>query len=201
MEDSILVKLQNDGEYLGIHTYDRKHGRKGRFLLTWQTIMMLMMGTGCQIQYEMDCGNFAELWRDKDQLFVRLTWLSEYSDRSVGGFRQTIHLPKVLIFSMLEKTNTRRYLCQPDRRLAKLDWSDANKTIQKVKSRKLSRRALAKALRSYFLWPGEEVKFYNDGGYNFYFTTKSGFPKCGGLILHTGGEKTGYPYVYYSVHT
>lgn len=201
MKGSIKVELGNDGNYVGISTYERSHGSKGRFLLSWHLVMDALTGGENRSLYDTDCGNFAELWREGEHLFIRFTWLSQYDRDRVQGFIQTVRLPKKLMIAMLEEKGRRKYLCQPIRRQARIDSLNASETIRRVLKSKLTKRAFSKAMRECFMWPGDEVKLYNDGIYNFYFTTKSGFPKCGGLILHEGGERTTHPYVYYSIHT
>ena len=201
MKGSIKVELGNDGHYVGVSTYERDHGSRGRFLLSWHLIMDVLTGRENRIKYDTDCGHFAELWLEDEQLYVRFTWLSQFDRDRVQGFIQTIRLPKKLMIAMLGVKGRRMYLCQPVRRQAKIDATGVASTIQRILLNKLTRRAFIKAMRDSFQWPGDEVKLYNDGVYNFYFTTKSGFPKCGGLILHEGGERTTHPYVYYSIHT
>ena len=82
----------------------------------------------------------------------------------------------------------------------KITFLGAARTVRNVLPDKRKKRALSKAMRDAFQWPGEQVVLHNDGGCNFFFTTKSTFAICGGLILHEG-KRNGYPAVYYSVHT
>ena len=133
-------------------------------------------------------------------MHFRFTWLSSYGDRSVKGFQQDVVIPIQLVRSLLELDRDFRYLYIPPQPKAKIDISHAARTIQKIAMDKLLRHAFSKAMRDCFAWPGEGVTLYSDGQYGFYFTTRSGCPQNGGLILHKG-QKLGYPYVYYSVHT
>lgn len=200
MNGNILVDIGNEGEFVGISTYECKHGSRGRFLISWQTILTAMTGTERRITFDFDCGNFAELWREGEFLLIRFTWLSEYAGCRVQGYKQLIRIPKTLLLSMLTRKCRRKYLSQPEPRQAKIDATGVSSTIRLIVKDKLTRRAFTKAMRDLFHWPGDEVKLYKDGAYNFYFTTKSGFPKCGGLILHESGRSE-HPYIYYSIHT
>ena len=200
MQGSILVDIGSDGEFVSIRTYGKEHGQHGRFMLTWSLLLMVLMGTERRSHYDMDCGNWAELWNENEHLWIRFTWLNEYYNGRVQGFKQTIRIPKALILSMLDGKHRRKYLDRPERSTAKIDATSATGTIRAILRNKHTRRAFIKAMRDCFQWPGDEVKLYNDGVYSFYFTTRSGLPKCGGLILHDG-TRGGYPCLYYSVHT
>jgi hypothetical protein len=48
---------------------------------------------------------------------------------------------------------------------------------------KHKRRTLCKVMRDSFQWVDETVNLFNDFGDSFYFTTESGFPSNGGLVL------------------
>ena len=45
------------------------------------------------------------------------------------------------------------------------------------------RTVFCKAMRDSFQWVDETVNLFNDYGDSFYFTTESGLPSDGGLIL------------------
>lgn len=199
--NSIKVELSYDDAFIGIRTYDRVHGARGRFLLSCRTIIEAMFDADHRILYETDCGHFAEVWRQDENLTVRITWLSESSGSEVWGFRQTIEVPKERLKQLFLTKGRVRFLNHPYKPNAIITVSEsAARTIRKILKDKLTRRAFAKAMRNRFQWPNEVVTLYDDGGYNFYFVTKSGFPKNGGLILHDG-ERLGHPSIFYSVHT
>lgn len=73
MKGSIKVELGNDGNYVAISTYERDHGSRGRFLLSWHLIMGALTGSENWSLYDTDCGSFAELWREGEHLFIRFT--------------------------------------------------------------------------------------------------------------------------------
>ena len=199
--NSIKVELSYDDAFVGIRTYDRVHGARGRFLLSCRTIIEAMFDADHRILYETDCGHFAEVWRQDENLTVRITWLSESSGSEVWGFRQTLVIPREQLKQLFSQMGRIKYLNKPRINTAKIVVSEsAARTIQKILANKYARRAFSKAMRNNFNWSDEVVTLYNDGGYSFYFTTKSGCPKNGGLILHDG-EHNGHPYVHYSIHT
>lgn len=202
MKDNIKVELYNDGDYVGIRTYERNHGARGRFLIARRVMIDAMFEPEQKTTVDMDCGNFAEIWRTDKDLWVRITWLSESTTRQVWGFRQTLKIPYDRLKQILQHIGKIKYLYQPRREGAKIVASEsAGRTIQHIMEDKHTRRAFIKAMRDCFQWPNEVVTLYNDGGYSFYFVTKSGFPKNGGLILHDGMLRDGHAYLRYSVHT
>lgn len=201
MNDNILVDIGSDGEFVGISTYERKHVSRGRFLFAWAIILKVLMGKGGMTTLDTDCGHFAEVWREDEELWIRFTWLNTYGNVMVQGFKQTIRIPKSLLLSMLGTKCRRKYLCQPIRRQAKIDASNVCDEIRLILKNKYTRRAFIRAMRDCFKWPGDEVTLYRDGTYSFYFTTKSGFPKCGGLVLHESGPNPYRPEIYYAIHT
>ena len=92
------------------------------------------------------------------------------------------------------------YLYIPPEPCARIITGHAARTIREIVKDKQKRRALSKGLRDCFRWANETVTLYPDGKDSFFFTTKSGCPKNGGLILHEG-VRHGYPCLYYCVHT
>ena len=200
-DTNILVNICCDSCYLGIKTYSRENGRHGRFLLRRELIEELLMGKSPGEAYDSDMNSFAVVRLRDGFLLFQLYWLCEYSEQILTGLRQTFSLPIPEIKDLLESSIvTRSYLCKALARSAKVDHTGAARTVRNILPDKHKKRALSKAMRDAFQWPGEQVVLHNDGGCNFFFTTESTFAICGGLILHEG-TRNGYPAVYYSVHT
>ena len=118
-----------------------------------------------------------------DHLSVRFTWLNTFADGSVHGVQQSAKIPLYLIRYILRTGETVKFLYQEPATQARIDASRAGKTIRQVIGDKHKRRALCKAMRSCFQWVDETVNLFNDFGDSFYFTTESGFPSNGGLVL------------------
>lgn len=198
-EEDVKVDLTPHGQFIGINTYDRKHGKHERFLVYQETLEQ-MLTPSANSRREEDCGHYLTISRLKDALHFRITWLNSYSDSSVNGFQQDFLIPILLVGAMLEEERSITYLYSPPPGGARIAARPAAKTISRIAEDKRLRRAFSKAMRDCFNWPGEKITLYPDGKYSFFFTTASGFPKNGGLVLHEG-EKNGRRYVYYSVHT
>lgn len=197
---NVLVTLVQSKQFIGVKTYCRAHGSHGRFLIFRETLLKLMELPIGSAMFEEDSGNYVKIVHMRDGLQFSFAWLNTFYDGSVKGIRQDITIPFLTIRLVLDWSEEQKYLYIPPRPKAAIDVSPAAATIREVIKDKRRRRALSKAMRDCFRWPGEHITLYPDGKYNFYFTTESGFPKNGGLILHEG-EKDGHQYIYYSVHT
>ena len=198
---SVLVKLVDSTLFIGVKTYDRAHGGHGRFMISKTTLRQLLDAPIGESQYESDCGDYVKIIRLKDSLHFSFAWLSTFSNGNVSGFRQDITVPLSKVQLVLDSSETQKHLYIPVKHSARIEASPvAAKMIRRIAEDKRLRRAFSKAMRDCFNWPGDHITLHKDGKYSFYFTTESGFPKCGGLILHEG-ERDGHPYIYYSVHT
>lgn len=197
---NVLVKLVSSSQFIGVKTSCRKYGSHGRFLISKDTLQQLMEAPVGSTRYESDCGDYVHITRLNDSLQFSFAWLNTNKDGSITGIRQDIVIPFFQIQLVLDYSEEQKYLYIPPEPAAAVDARPAAAAIHEIAQDKRLRRAFTKAMRDCFRWPGEHVTLYRDGKSSFYFTTASGFPKCGGLILHEG-ECEGYPYVYYSVHT
>ena len=183
--NSLLVKMGFDGDFFAFTTYSRDHGHHGRFLVS-PDALKLAMETGKTV-FDKDIGSFIEMrtqYSGKHNfLNVRFTWLNVFSDGSVHGFQQSAKIPLYLIRYILRTGETIKFLYQEPVAQARIDLSRAGETIRHIISDKRKRRALCKALRDSFQWVDDTVNLFNDFGDSFYFTTESGFPSNGGLVL------------------
>ena len=197
---NVLVTLVRSSQFIGVKTYCRKLGRHGRFLICQDTLRRLAESPAGAARCESDCGDYVKIIRLENALQFSFAWLNTYSDGSVRGDRQDITIPLHQIRLALDYSEEQRYLYIPPAPNAAIDARPASRTLRNVVKEKLVRRAFSKAMRSCFRWPGERITLYPDGRYSFYFTTRSGYPGNGGLILHEG-EKNGHACIYYAVHT
>lgn len=201
MTGSIKISICCDHFCLGIKTYSREHGSHGRFLLRRELVEALLSENSPGEVIDTDMNSFAVVRIRDDSLVFDLYWLGEYANQSLRGLRQTFTLPRSAVENLLAGgIVTKSFLYQPPARSAKVIHTGAARTIRNILPDKRKRRALSKAMRDAFQWPGEQVVLHYDGGCNFFFTSEKTFAICGGLILHEG-TRNGYPRVYYSVHT
>ena len=182
---SLLIKLSFDGDFFSFSTYSRDHGHHGRFLVS-PDALKLAMETDKTV-FDKDIGSFIEIRTqhsgERSVLSVRFTWLNTFADGSVHGIQQSAKLPVHLVQHVLVTRQPVKYLYHEPAAQAHIDASRAGKTIRQILTSPRKRRALCKAMRDSFQWVDETVNLFNDFGDSFYFTTESGFPSNGGLVL------------------
>ena len=198
--DDVLIKLDWDRGYVSVKTIDRPHHGSIRFMIAESLLSRVINDAEGSSVFDMDCGNFAQIWAQGKNIYFRFVWLTSYAENSVSGYVQNISVPEEKIAGLLDDHVPFRYLYKPLLKSAKIDASRAQETLRRILQKSRIKRAFSKAMRACFAWPGEEITLMDDGGYNFYFVTKSGFPKNGGLIL-SGTTRHGHHCFYYSVHT
>lgn len=199
--DNILLKVNDTGECIAISTYDRAHGRKGRFLIVKH---QLMKWDGVSTLYDMDCGNFLKMQGDGESIRMEFYWISSCGNGTFHGFTQMLNVPRDLFFDVMRCGTMLRWLYKPDKSGASIDTRNACRTLRMVQKSKAEKRALSKAMRDLFHWHGDRVKLYNDGGSDFFFSTEGGWNINGGLILHSDTIRTprgNFSRFRYSVHT
>ena len=185
MMNSLLLKLGFDGDFFSFSTYSRAHGHHGRFLVSPDVLKLAMESDKTII--DKDISSFIETRTQHSGgryvLNVRFTWLNIFADGSVHGVQQSAKIPLYLIRYILRTGETIKFLYQEPVAQARIDLSRAGETIRHIIGDKRKRRALCKAMRNCFQWADETVSLYSDFNDNFYFTTESGFPSDGGLVL------------------
>ena len=183
--NSLLVKMGFDGDFFTFTTYSRVHGHHGRFLVSPDVLKLAMESD--KTVFDKDIGSFIEMRTQHSGgryvLSVRFAWLNTFADGSVHGIQQSAKLPVHLVQHVLVTRQPVKYLYHEPVAQAKIDSSRAGETIRHIISDKRKRRALCKALRDSFQWVDDTVHLFCDFGDSFYFTTESGFPSNGGLVL------------------
>lgn len=112
------------------------------------------------------------------------------------------HLPENAVDFLRHGSGSRSFLCCDRVAYPKMDFSQAQGTLKKVIENPKTRRALCKAMKTSFRWPdvceNHEIRFYPDGGVNFFWREfyDDEPSMCGGLIY---SEYNGHSR--YSVHT
>ena len=111
------------------------------------------------------------------------------------------HLPENAVDFLRHGSGSRSFLCYDRVTYPKMDFSQTQ-NLKRVIENPKTRRALCKAMKTSFRWPdvceNHEIRFYSDGGVNFFwrefYDDKPSM--CGGLIY---SEYNGHSR--YSVHT
>ena len=202
---NILLKAERQDNLIAIQTYDRAHGRKGRFLILMDALQAWLDGERERPFYDSDCGNFLVLRLYGGFCKMRLFWLSEYNSGDLHGIRQDVEIPENQFLTLMQDSTPIYRLCKPPTGNVRFDASPSTRVIRSILSDKRKRRAFSKAMRDNFCWKDDSrVTLYPDGADSFYFDANGSWPLCGGLILHDGIVRTpqgNLPKLYYGIHT
>lgn len=202
--DNIMVKAENNGTAIVLHTYERQYGRSSGFYIITEHLRKWYANDPELIFHDADGVSTIKMWCKGQTCHIQISWLHFHADRELRGHVQRFTIPERALRHLMIDGASIRELCRPEERRAKIDASHAGKVLKQIRQNKLLRRAFSKAMRREFHWPDDEVTLYSDWNSSFYFVTKSGFPANGGLVLHegvvreNGVMRTRY---YYSVHT
>lgn len=199
----VLTHIKADGDFIAIRTFSRAIGRRGRFLILRERLREWLEKYSERSFYDRDCGHYLQLWLEGGVCRFTFSWLSACGDR-LSGYEQCVELPLGKLKQAIYESVGIRHLYIPAVATAKVELSCRHDRFEPIAANNRLRRAFSKAMRDCFQWPGELVRLSPDGGAHFYFTTRSGFPACGGLILHESAVKTpcgNRQKLFYSIHT
>lgn len=202
---NILVKVTacESDNFLRLETYTRRDKRRKRFFADRPGLQKWLKSDLAQKKpfYDRDCNSFLEIFRNQEKYIFRITWLNHTGIFDVEGSVQKFETPAALLEKAVCEGASFRYLVWPN------EHRKASIILHCSPAKKLTtprlRRAFSKAMRDCFDWRSDTVHLYDDGGPDFYFTTESGCPANGGLILHTCNicESPKITGVKYSIHT
>ena len=111
-------------------------------------------------------------------------------------------LPEKAVDFLRHGSGSRSFLCYDRITYPKMNFSQAQTTLKKIIENPKARRALCKAMGTSFRWldtrEDHEIRFYPDGGLNFFWREFYGDKPsmCGGLIYSEYNGRSEY-----SVHT
>lgn len=205
-QNNILIRAWlTDNGYLAITTYSRAHGKHGRFFIMKDALCEWLHGLQTHPFYDTDCGWILRFQRIRDNYDIIIYWLSSDSRDQVRGIRQRFMLPAALLQSLLMNNGAPiKMVYSETAAMAHIDVTGASTTLRTICANKRKRRALSKAMRDCFKWDDDKVYLVPDFGSSFFFTTQSGCPSSGGLVLHETTIATPhgeFPKLFYSVHT
>lgn len=199
----VLAHITSDGDFLAVHTFSRAIGRRGCFLILRERLREWLETHPEHSFYDRDCGHYLQLRLNGNTCRFTFSWLSACGDR-LSGYEQLFELPLGKLKQAVYEGMEIRHLYIPAAATAKVELSCQHDRFAPIAANGRLRRAFSKAMRDCFQWPGELVRLSPDGSTHFYFTTRSGFPACGGLILHESAVKTpcgNRQKLFYSIHT
>ena len=139
---NILLKAERRDNLIAIQTYDRAHGRKGRFLICMDALQAWLDGDRERPFYDSDCGNFLVLRLCGGFCKMQLFWLSEYGSGDLHGIRQDVELPENQFLTLMQDGTPICRLCKPQTGKVRFDASPSTRVIRGILNdkRKTGRR-------------------------------------------------------------
>ena len=106
---NIMVKVEKDGNWLYLSTYDRKHGKSGRFLSRIEQVMDELKKNDYASFVDEDCGNFLHFQRNKDKVLLDFVWIR--GGDNFTGYRQHAEISYVALRQMCyAKNSTQKFI-------------------------------------------------------------------------------------------
>ena len=199
----VMVTISKKDNVVEIKTYDRKIGRKGRFLIDGKALDKWLENPRKSF-FDADLSNRLRIWQSQLEKTgeivygIEFLWLSENWDGELHGYKQRFVLDGCEFEGAI--------CCEVPCRLLSIAETTMEGVLEvtpEVRRRvahfpKAQRRAFCKAIAANRCRYRDDVtKLYMDGKYDFFFRCAGGMD--GGLILHhTYGSHDG---LYYGVHT
>lgn len=201
-KNSILIDIVPDGTCLYIYTTSRNHGRKC-FIVLNQSLKDWLMGEKKTFVDKDFCG-FLYMYIQKKVCHVTITWLNG-NDSNLTGYNQSFTIPLWKIKKAVIYGKKSQHLSYDWRGTTKVQLECDHAYMSSITENKRLKRAFSKAMRDCFQWGEDTIYLYKDWApHSFFFKTASGWPSCGGLILHSSeittpcGKQKSY---LYSTHT
>ena len=110
---NILLKAERRDNLIAIQTYNRAHGRKGRFLIPMDALQAWLEGDHERPFNDSDCGNFLVLRLYGGFCKMQLFWLSEYGSGDLHGVRQDVEIPENQFLTLIQDGTPIHRLCKP----------------------------------------------------------------------------------------
>lgn len=197
----VLVRLIPDGECIGIRTFSREIGRRGRFLIIRSSLEEWLCGNRKRAYYDMDCGNILRIRADGHALLFTIFWLASPGKQAGRPCAAVLH------------SGGAGHCGAAQRSACPLSVYPANESCAHRASklrqghaghmRREAHQACVQQSHARLLpLAGRSCAPVSGRPRDFYFTAQDGL--CGGLILHESALTTPhgkYRKRCYSVHT
>lgn len=188
LSNNVLVRINTaEGNHVRISTFDRDDGHSPAFYISKDKLRELFAAPDGQQMLDYDCGNWLRAYMERGMVRMEFTWIWHACVR-----RQWVYLDAADLEALIYgRCIVRRLSKEPSRQAEITLRESAHALIATLNKRE--RRALSKALRDSFQWPGDHVTLSRDWGKDFWFSADG---IHGGLCRsHYNGKIT------YSVHT
>lgn len=201
--NDILLKVKIDGNLVEIKTTSRMAGSRRSFLIDAEALNDWIGCGNPRPFYDEYCGRILKIVYDRRSYTYRIEvwWVS--GNERFTGFHQTMILSGEEFTQAIRSTEWQKFLCKENDgvRPPEYVWKESSaEVLRRIAANKLIRRAFCKAWKRGMLnWPNTTIRFYSDGGYDFYFVDDSGVN--GGVICHKSKTRNGYDKYEYQSHT
>ena len=204
--DAISVTLSDSDPFVSLTTYDQKHGKSQRFLLSKNTLMNQLGDDAEGSITEVDLLNVCTIAHAGNSIRFKMLWLHGNYDNDVCGYQQTFFVPVDKVIQALAGQTVKHLSYSPvHREKADIFFTQtAHKAI--AEANKLKRHAIRRFFRDNFDYGRDEkLVVQQDTWVNgfFFFSTVSRYE--GGIALHQTEVKgkDGKPHnkVFYGLHT
>ena len=206
MNDSVLLKLCGNSDYLMLRPVSRENAGKRKNFFAARSLLLRLEN---ESEVILNDGTDLAIFRRsaiEDAVRIIFYWLSERNDGTLVGHKESCTvrysgLQTFLLGCRNRDTRECNLLSFPTERWPRIIFEDT-RNLKKVVASRMLRRKLAKFLRKAFHWPGAtEIRLYDDFlPYSFLFSEQRGDKVGieGGVVLHNPDDPK---YAHYEIHT
>lgn len=207
--NTILVTLiPSSPDFIVLQTYDYEHGKSQRFYIHHADLEQLISHQPSLPLLDADLNSFLQIYRDRDHLHFKTTWLSVNWLGQASGYVQWFDLPvSCCAYALHGFPMKKAVFITEEKPKASLHFTpEGHQEIRRLCADKLTRRALCKFFRDHMNYGADEVlnitrDNWVDGLY--FFSPVTGYE--GGIVRHNtelkGSNGKSYPKVFFGLHT
>lgn len=206
---TIVITLRPEStDFITLQTYAPRFGKSERFFVHRAELERLAGEFPALPLIDSDLNNFLHVYRDKNHLSVRATWLSVSSSDRAAGYVQRFTLPVQSVRQALAGTIVKTLFHTGDTKpKATIRFTpEGHREIRRLCADKYTRRALCRFFRDNMNYGEDEtIELTRDGwAKGFYFVSpETGLD--GGIILHEteirGKDGKAHRKVFFGLHT
>lgn len=206
MNDSVLLKLCGNSDYLMLRPVSRENAGKRKNFFAARSLLLRLEN---ESEVILNDGTDLAIFRRsaiEDAVRIIFYWLSDRNDGTLVGHKEAFTVRYSSLWAFLlrcknKDTKESRLLSIPSDHWPRIIFEDT-RNLKKVVASRMLRRKLAKFLRKAFHWPGAtEIRLFDDFlPYSFLFSEQRGDKVGieGGVVLHNPDDPK---YAHYEIHT
>ena len=121
--DNIMVKAENNGTAIVLHTYERQYGRSSGFYIITEHLRKWYANDPELIFHDADGVSTIKMWCKGQTCHIQISWLRFHEDRELRGHVQRFTITERALRHLMIDGASIRELCRPEERRAKIDAS------------------------------------------------------------------------------